>query len=201
MAKIDAGREQGLAAGSTGRRLSDAEILAQIPAARARATEQAAVGFRASSARYSVATKSLVVTLSNGTTLGIPVAGIEALSGAAAGSLATVAVSPTGSALHWERLDVDLSVAALVREALGGPALRRLFAAEGGRSKSEPKTLAARLNGAKGGRPRKNAGPAVRATPHVASAPAAKKSGRQVAAARSGVIAAKSGGRVPRPRA
>ncbi|MBY0489944.1 MAG: DUF2442 domain-containing protein [Gemmatimonadaceae bacterium] len=61
-------------------------------------------------------------------------AGIESLSGAAACSLATVAVSPTGSALHWDRLDVDLSIAALVREAPGGQALRSLFAAEGSRS-------------------------------------------------------------------
>ena len=66
-----------------------------------------------------------------------------------------VTVLPAGSVLHWASLDVDLSVPALIREALGADALRSLAAAEGGKATSERKAAAARANGAKGGRPRK----------------------------------------------
>ena len=141
-----------LAGGAT---LSEAEILAQIPAARTRSAEAVRSGLRARSARYSLAHETLFLTLTNGTVIGMRAAGIPALRQATGRQRAAVEVTPTGTALHWEALDVDLSVSALIREALGVSAVRSLFAAEGGRSTSDKKAAAARANGAKGGRPRR----------------------------------------------
>lgn len=137
-----------------GRALTEAEILAQIPGARARAAKEQKHGLRADAVRYSVAHEQLILELTNGTTIGVPVRIVPALRAASDRELAEVEVTPTGSALHWERLGVDLSVPALVREALGGGALQSLFGAAGGQATSSRKAEAARANGAKGGRPR-----------------------------------------------
>lgn len=136
-----------------GGRLSEAEILAQIPAARARGVKASRQGLRAVSARYRAAHEVLYIELTNGTVIGVPLSLVPALRHASKKALEEVEVTPTGSALHWERLDVDLSVPALIRDALGADALRSLFGAEGGRVVSERKAEAARRNGARGGRP------------------------------------------------
>ncbi len=95
--------------------------------------------------------------LTNETVIGVHVSKVPALRDASDRELADVEVTPTGSSLPWERLDVDLSVAELVREALGLEALHSLFGAAGGQATSPRKAEAARLNGAKGGRPRRGA--------------------------------------------
>ena len=61
-----------------GASLTEAEILAQIPAARARSVEAARSGLRARSARYSLAHETLFLTLTNGTIIGMKAAGIPA---------------------------------------------------------------------------------------------------------------------------
>lgn len=136
--------------------ITEAELLAQIPAARARAEQMRSAGLRARSVRYSVAQEMLFMTLTSGAVIGVPVSRIPALRSATPRQRSAVELTPSGSLLHWEALDVDLSVAALVREALGTEALRLLFASEGGRATSDRKAAAARANGAKGGRPRKS---------------------------------------------
>lgn len=156
------------------RPLTDAEILAQLPAARARAAEELRRGLRAAGARYSAARHQLSIGLTNGTIITIPADRVPALRGASARDLAAVEVTPTGSALHWERLDVDLSVPALVREALGGTAVMSVLGAVGGTATSARKADAARANGTKGGPPR-NSGEKRGATPAGA---AGAKSGR-----------------------
>jgi hypothetical protein len=149
----DTVREDDDAAFAGGEPLTAAEILAQIPRARARAAEEQKHGLRAAAARYSRAREQLVLELTNGTVIGVPVDIVPALGGASARDLAGVEVTPTGSALHWERLDVDLSVPGLVLEALGGGAVQSLFGVAGGRATSSRKAEAARANGSKGGRP------------------------------------------------
>lgn len=68
--------------------------------------------------------------------------------------LAQVTLSPSGDGLHWDALDVQLSVPGLLLDALGAGSLAQELARRGGRSTSEAKADAARRNGAKGGRPR-----------------------------------------------
>jgi hypothetical protein len=99
----------------------------------------------------------VVVELTNGAIFGFPARLAQGLRGASADRLAEVEVSPSGEALHWERLDADLRVAALLQGIFGAGAWLRELGGIGGRVRSEAKAQAARLNGAKGGRPRKRA--------------------------------------------
>ena len=106
------------------RPVPEADILAQIPAARARAARARAAGRRAVSASYDRATGRVLVELTNGCLFGFPAATVPGLAGADAERLAAVEVSAGGGGLHWEALDVDLSVAGLLRAAAGRPARR-----------------------------------------------------------------------------
>jgi hypothetical protein len=137
------------------RRVSDAEILAQIPAARARETKAREQGLRATSARYDRAAKRVVLELTNGFLFAFPVRAVVALASATGAQLARVEVDPSGVALRWEELDVDLSVPGLLLSAVGAAEKRRHLASLVGRVVSPAKAKAARANGAKGGRPRK----------------------------------------------
>ena len=134
--------------------VSDEDILAQIPAALARASRSRRTKPHAKSARYVRATRMLRVDLTNGATVMLPVSLIPALACASEAALANVEVSPGGIGLHWEQLDVDLTVASLARSAFGTRALMQAAGAAGGRVRSTAKALAARENGKKGGRPR-----------------------------------------------
>ena len=133
------------------RRVTDVEILAQIPAARARAARAAEP--RATRAYYDPAWKLVVVELTNGAFFGFPPQLAQGLRGASADALAAVQVSPSGEALHWERPDADLRVPALLQGMFGTKAWMRELGRAGGRVRSKAKAQAARKNGAKGGRP------------------------------------------------
>jgi hypothetical protein len=139
---------------ATRRKYTDEEIVAQIPAAKARATEQRRHGIRAATARYDSASGRVIVETTKGYLLGFPVADVAALKGASSAALRRVVISPSGSGLHWEELDVDLDVASVIVGALGRDAQVRELARLAGSVSSERKAAAARLNGAKGGRPR-----------------------------------------------
>lgn len=137
------------------RTLSDAEILAQIPAARARERRERKQGLRASTARYDRASRRIILELTNGYLFAFPVRSVPSLNGATASQLAAVQVDPSGSGLRWETLDVDLSVPGLLFSAVGVEERLRHLAGLAGRVRSDAKARAARANGRKGGRPRK----------------------------------------------
>lgn len=136
-------------------RTSKADITAQLPAARARAARERAAGRRATTAAYDAVSGRVVVELTNGYLFGFPSTSIPALAHATPVELAAVEISPGGSGLHWEALDVDLSVPGLLLSTLGPADQRRELARLAGRATSAAKAKAARANGAKGGRPRK----------------------------------------------
>lgn len=71
------------------------------------------------SARYLEQEALLLVVLSSGAELRLPVADLEGLVGASAADLAEIEVSPAGRGLHFPRLDADLYVPALVENVLG----------------------------------------------------------------------------------
>jgi hypothetical protein len=137
------------------RRLSDAEILAQVPAARAREAQQRKRGLRAASATYDRSARRVVLELTNGYLLAFPVRAIPALKAATATQLGAVEIDPSGGSLRWDALDVDLSVPGLLFSAVGIDERLRHFAGLAGRVRSDAKARAARANGRKGGRPRK----------------------------------------------
>lgn len=138
-------------------RLSDAEILAQIPAARVREQTARRRGHRAKAARFDRTNGRVVVELSSGILFAFPVARIPALRRATPLRLAEVSVSASGSTLSWESLDVDLSVAGLLLSAVDPSERARHLASLAGRATSAAKAAAARANGRRGGRPRKAA--------------------------------------------
>ncbi len=125
--------------------------------ARARARGQARAQHPSAvvSARYDESRDRFDLTFGGGGSMAIPRAMIPGLESASQSNLETVEVSPAGDALSWPSLDVDVYVPGLVERAFG----TRLFAAatgrRGGRRKSKAKAVAAKANGAKGGRPRK----------------------------------------------
>src|SRR5437773_2135622 len=96
------------------RRTPRAAILKQIPAARARARRERSLGRRATAAYYDRASRRVMLELTNGNVFGFPSASIPALTKVSPDRLAQVEVSPGGGGLHWEYLDVDLSVPGLL---------------------------------------------------------------------------------------
>jgi FAD/FMN-containing dehydrogenase len=136
-------------------KLSDAEILAQIPAARAREALARKQGLRAVSARYDRRAERIVLEMTNGYLFAFPVRAIPVLRTATAAERARVTIDRAGSALRWDALDVDLSVPGLLLSAVGVAERRSDVASMLGQATSESKAAASRANGAKGGRPRK----------------------------------------------
>jgi hypothetical protein len=106
-------------------------------------------------ARYDPDGDLIDLKFGGGGSMAIPRTAVPGLRRASASTLASVVVSPSGDALSWPALDVDVYVPGLVERAFGS----RLFAAStgrrGGRTRSKAKAAAAKANGAKGGRPRK----------------------------------------------
>lgn len=136
-------------------RLTDAEIRRQIPAARRREQAARRQGHRARTARFDRATGRVVVELSSGILFAFPVNRIPELRRATPTALAGVTVSGSGSALRWETVDVDLSVAGLLLSAVEPQERARHLASLAGSVTSTAKAAAARANGRRGGRPRK----------------------------------------------
>ncbi|MDE0059766.1 MAG: DUF2442 domain-containing protein [Defluviicoccus sp.] len=109
------------------------------------------------SARYDRWRRRVVVRLNTGIEVAFPPELAEGLAGASSEDPAEIEIGPSGLGLHWPTLDADLHVPALLRGVLGS---RSWMAAHPGaasdRSRSPAKAKAARENGRKGGRPRRD---------------------------------------------
>ncbi len=107
-------------------------------------------------ARYDRATGRVVIELANGCLYAFPARLVQDLHDAGDDELDAVEIDGAGLNLHWPALDADLYVPALVARIFGTRAwMSRELARVAGRTKSPAKSIAARANGAKGGRPRK----------------------------------------------
>jgi len=109
---------------------------------------------RAAAARYDSHLGRVIVELTNGCGFAFPPRLAQGLETATDDQLAAVEILGTGTGLHWEALDVDLSVPGLLAGIFG---TRSYIAGQAGRATSPAKAAAARRNGAKGGRPRQPA--------------------------------------------
>ncbi len=105
-------------------------------------------------ARYDEKTRRIVVDLSNGAQFAFPPDLAQGLAGAKKSALKEIIVSPAGAGLYWPQLDADLTVSGLLAGIFGSKMWMRELASKGGKSVSKKKATAARVNGAKGGRPR-----------------------------------------------
>ena len=107
---------------------------------------------RAAAARYDRAGGRMIVELTNGCSFAFPPGLVQGLARASDDALAGVEILGAGYGLHWEGLDVDLSIPGLLGGVFG---TRSYMARHAGRATSAAKAAAARANGAKGGRPAK----------------------------------------------
>ena len=129
--------------------------LAQVEAAQARGQVEQTTALRALSARYDSRKKCIVIGLENGSFFSFPPALAQGLAHARPSDLADIEISPQGIGLHWPKLDADLTVEGLLAGLFGSRSWRRAHAARAGRARSPAKAQAAKVNGTKGGRPRK----------------------------------------------
>jgi len=107
---------------------------------------------RAAAARYDVVSGQVVISLTNGCTFSFPPHLVQDLENVTDDELAAVEIVGAGYGLHWEALDVDISVPGLLNGLFGTAAY---MARRAGAATSPAKAAAARANGAKGDRPRK----------------------------------------------
>lgn len=112
--------------------------------------------------RYDADSGRIVIDFANGAAFLIPARSLQGLEDASDKELSEVTMlGETG--LHWESRDVDFSIAGLMAGTFGTARFMEI-SRKGGQSRSEAKAAAARRNGARGGRPRKNNPPAPVAT-------------------------------------
>jgi len=108
---------------------------------------------RAVAARFDRASGRVIVDLENGCTFAFPPRLAQGLEGATDDQLASIELLGRGYGLRWDELDVDLSLPGLMAGIFGTKAW---MARRAGQATSPAKAAAARVNGAKGGRPRKS---------------------------------------------
>lgn len=137
------------------KRTTDREILDQLPEARARANKSLKTRPHATAVRYDVRTRTLHVRLTNGGGFSLPVDMVSELRNVSDDVVGEVEIGPAGVGLHWNALDADLSVERLAGLLLGRRTLLKAAGASGGSVRSATKAEAARINGLKGGRPRR----------------------------------------------
>jgi hypothetical protein len=109
----------------------------------------------ATSVRYIPSRNSVVVEMNNGAALVVPRQLLQGLGEASPSQLRNACVSGRGTSVSWPDLDVDFTIMSLLHGIYGGKKWMSELARHGGQVRSEAKARAARVNGAKGGRPRK----------------------------------------------
>ena len=98
----------------------------------------------------------LVIDLSTGLQIAFKPHDAQGLEGAKPEQLANIEISPSGLGLHFPALDADLYLPGLLEGLLGSKKwMASLLGKTGGRATSEAKADASRMNGKKGGRPKK----------------------------------------------
>jgi Protein of unknown function (DUF2442) len=97
----------------------------------------------------------LILKLSDGRRHVIPRENLQGLQSATKEQLARIEIVGGGTGLHWPDLDADLYVPGLLRGLYGNKKWMAEIGRRGGSVRSAAKKKAARVNGLKGGRPRR----------------------------------------------
>lgn len=98
---------------------------AEIAAAEERGRMAARTEVRASQARYDRRGGKIVIALTNGCLFTFPPRLVQGLEAASDDEIAYVELLGIGSGLHWERLDVDISIAGLLAGRFGSASFMR----------------------------------------------------------------------------
>ena len=134
--------------------LTDQQIEAQIDAAITRQSQIDAVEPRAIEVTFDDG--RFIIHFNNGATFSFLAESVEAIATLPPITLATVELTPSGKGLRWDEPDIDLSIQGLLLGIFGSSVWMKQIASKGGSSTSEKKKAASRVNGAKGGRPKKS---------------------------------------------
>lgn len=137
--------------------LTEENLREEIARAKAAGKKANATEPRAESVTYNQSDDLIVIRLTNGAIFSFPPRLAQGLGGATPEQLADVWISSSGSSVHWDSLDADFSVPELVAGIFGTKSWMAELGRKGGQVTSSAKASAARKNGQKGGRPRKNA--------------------------------------------
>jgi hypothetical protein len=124
-----------------------AELNRQIAAATARGNEELRRQPVATRVRYDRRTRRVVLTLSNGTNLQIPVVHLQGLAKASDAQLAKVRVLGPGTAVEWPTLDQQFSVAGLAAGVFGTRAWMAKLRPQDAQPASPTKPEVTRKNG------------------------------------------------------
>jgi hypothetical protein len=127
------------------------ELRRAIDAGRKRRTEER----RATSVRYDPERDAVEIELTNGAAVRIPRSGIEELSAIPTEALANLRVTAAGYGIKLDQYDIAISVHGLVMSLVTTGVMASTLGRLGGSVRSDAKRATARVNGAKGGRPRK----------------------------------------------
>lgn len=99
--------------------------------------------------------KLLIVELTNGRRLALPIEDLQGLENAAAKQLQNIEILGLGTGINFPDIDVGFYVPSLIEGVYGNRRWMSELGKRGGSAKTEAKRAASRQNGAKGGRPRK----------------------------------------------
>ncbi len=131
----------------------------QIDAAIDGARKFAARDRRATKAEYEKNHDLVTLYLDDGVRVSIPRLQLQGLQGATASQLSQVQLVGGGTGLRWPQLDVDHYVPGLLSHVFGTRRWMSQLGRLGGASTSKAKAAAARANGRKGGRPKRQPQP------------------------------------------
>jgi hypothetical protein len=99
----------------------------------------------------------LILKLTDGRRHVIPREDLQGLESATKEQIERTEILGGGTGIHWPALDLDFYVPALLRGVYGNRQWMAKIGRSGGSAKSAAKKRAARANGLKGGRPRREA--------------------------------------------
>jgi hypothetical protein len=136
--------------------LSKEAVSTSLEAATKRGQEFLDSAARASNAVFDHDRNLIVIELRNGCVFGFPPKFIKELKNAAPEEIAKITVTPQGTAIHWETLDGHYRLVGLLNGIFGTKTWMSELGRKGGSATSAAKAEAARINGAKGGRPPKS---------------------------------------------
>lgn len=126
-----------------------------VEAANRRAEAKKAAFPAAVSVRYDRRVARVFITLESGLELAFSPKHAQGLEHAHPADLLDAEITPSGHGVHFPRIDADLYIPALLDGFLGSKRWMAEIGKKGGSASSEAKTAAARQNGKKGGRPKK----------------------------------------------
>jgi Protein of unknown function (DUF2442) len=136
--------------------LSEENLRGQIAKAKEAGKQAEATEPRAESVHYNQFEDLITIKLKNGAIFAFSPQLGQGLEGASPEQLADVWLPPSGSSVHWESLDVDFGIPELIAGIFGTKSWMAALGRKGGKATSTSKSAAARQNGKKGGRPKKN---------------------------------------------